>query len=407
MDTAFPYAEEFQDIAHQAALDLFNQKIECFFYDATTLYFESVIQDEIRDFGYSKDGKFNQVQILFCLLVTEKGLPVGYEIFPGSTQEIKTLEKAIKNLSCKFKVEKATIVCDRGMLSKDNLEFAEKNGKMFYIVGEKLRKLPAKYHDKILDISTYESKGGICHKELEHPYRPGARLLLFFSEQRARKDKNDRDRLLSKLLKKINKKKHATPKDFVSNRGIKKFVSINGGSIQLNDEQIAKEEEWDGIFGIVTNHPQLTTEEVLGQYRGLWQVEESFRVSKNDLRMRPIFHWSPDRIKTHVLICFIALVLERHLEQILKKRRKPLTHINIHDALSLCKKIIFQEGGTHRLFQMSSNKPDEAKVIYKTLGLNWRSSTIELPNPGQNVVPSSHSVIPQVYGIIGNHMTNC
>jgi transposase len=397
MDTISPFVEQFQNLAHLAAEDLLDRKIECYFYDATTLYFESVLTDEVREFGFSKDGKFIQVQVLFCLLVTELGLPVGYEIFSGNTAETKTLKTAIENLSKRFNVVRATIVCDRGMLSKDNLDFAEGSGQMNYIIGEKLRKLPAAHQEIIFDKSTYESFGEALIKDVSHPTRKGARLVLVYSESRAKKDKQDRERLLKKLRKKLEKK--AVPKDFISNAGVKKIVRADGGTASLNLEAIAKEEKWDGFFGIVTNHETLSQENVLAQYRGLWQVEASFRLAKHNLETRPIFHWSPHRIKAHILICFLSLVLERHLEVRLKKSSLQLTSQNIHDALGKCQKVILQDRRSFRLFELDSNKPKEAKQIYEAVGLPWRKPTKELETPEGLVVSSVGSVIPQTIGI--------
>lgn len=397
MDAILPYADRFQALAYQAATDLFDTKIECFFYDATTLYFESVQQDEVRDFGFGKDGKFNQVQILFCLLVTPEGLPVGYEIFRGNTGETNTFQTAIENLSKRFNVVRATIVCDRGMLSGANLKFAEESAKMNYIVGEKLRKLPLSHQSMIFDAAGYIETGEIRIKDIEHPTRTGARLILIHSKDRAKKDKNDRERLLAKLEKRLKKK--LKPKDFVSNSGVKKYVSMQGGTATLNCEAILNDEKWDGYFGIVTNHKLLTAAQVLLQYRGLWQVEAAFRVAKHDLATRPIFHWTPNRIRAHVLLCFLALVLERHLEVRLQKRGTPLTSTQIKDALGHCEKIHFQDKKSNRLFEMDRNKPAEAKMIYEALGLPLHAATRELPNPGCNVVPMVHSVKPQAYGI--------
>jgi transposase len=166
------------------------------------------------------------------------------------------------------------------------------------------------------------------------------------------------------------------------------YVNFSGGDAKLNLEAIARDEKWDGFFGIVTNHKDLAKEEILGQYRGLWQVEANFRVFKNDIAARPVYHWTEKRIKAHILICFMSLVLERHLYAKLKKDDAPLSTTNINNALRYCRNIILQDSKTFRLFQLSSNKPIEAKQIYETVGLNWRSKTIELENPKKSVVPS-------------------
>ena len=193
MDVLLPYKDSLQTAAWNAAVNLFGQPVDCLFYDATTLYFESVDQNEVKDFGFSKDGKFNQVQIVFCLLVTPQGVPVGYEVFPGNTNETKTLKVAIEELSKRMQIQKVTIVCDRGMLSGDNLEYANNNIKMKYIIGEKLRKLPVKHQELIFDFSKYEQVAEtLWLQDIDHPNRDekqGARLILAYSSERAKKIK--------------------------------------------------------------------------------------------------------------------------------------------------------------------------------------------------------------------------
>lgn len=388
MDLIGSHAAQIQTCAHVAANSLFPD-VKSYFYDATTLFYESVTADELKNFGFSKDCKFNQVQIVVCLLVTNEGLPVGYEIFSGNTAETKTLKTAIENLSKRYNVKHHTVVCDRGMLSNDNLKTVSGDGaEMFYIVGEKLRKLPNEYHSEIFNDTGYEYVGDTRAKVIDHPTREKSRLLIAHSEDRAKKDKSDRERLIKKLQKRFEKSKTKDPKEFVNNHGVKKFVSFAGGEAKLNLEMIVREEKWDGYFGIITNNPDLTKEEILGQYRGLWQVEANFRIFKHDIAARPIYHWSEERIKSHVLICFMALVLERHLHARLKKAGAPLTTTNIHNALRMCKKIELQDQKNFRLFQLNTNKPIEAKQIYETVGLHWRSQTVELPNPKKSVVPS-------------------
>lgn len=394
MDAIEPYTKDIQDKAYYAALNIFPE-VNSYFYDATTLFFESVNEDGIRGFGFSKDCKFNQTQIVLCLLVTDNGLPVGYELFKGNTSETNTLRPVIESLSKRYVIKSHTIVCDRGMLSKDNLSFIEsKDSAMYFIVGEKLRKIPAKFHQTIFDKSDYDCVGDTLVKYIPHPTRVGAKLLLGFSESRANKDKKDRERLLKKLINKFDKKKTVKTKDFINNTGIRKYVTIDGGDASLNKKAISKDAIWDGYFGIVTNNPDLTSEQILNQYRGLWQVEANFRVLKNELSTRPIFHWTEKRIRAHVLICFMSLVLERHLYLKLRFNKTPLTSKQIYDSLRMCKKIVLQEQNTFRLFEIDSTKPIEAQKIYEVVGLNWRSTTTELTNPEKNVVPTSLSVIP-------------
>jgi transposase len=403
MDLLLPYADRIQGAAQVAAVSLLQRKVECYFYDATTLFFESIVEDELKTFGYSKDGKFNQVQVLLCLLVTDEGIPVGYEIFSGKTQEKTTLATALESLAGRYQVVGSTVVGDRGILSQDNLRAAASH-KMHFILGERLRGLPKKCHDVILDRSQYKpingSDSSFLIRDIPHPTRgEKVRLILGYSDERAKKDKSDRERLIKKLEKRLKNKKKVEPKEFISNRGIKKYIDAKGGEVTFNREAIARDERWDGYFGIATDHPLLEPREVLGQYRGLWQVEAQFRNYKHSLEARPMYHWTPDRIRSHILICFMSLCLERHLELILKKAGLHITTQNIHDALRRCERVIFQDKKSNRLFQMGSNKSVEAKQIYTAIGLDPRARTYELPNPKAPVVPTSHSVKPQLVGI--------
>ena len=402
MDVLLPYEEIIKTAAHHASADLLKGEVECFFYDATTLFFESIAEDELKAFGFSKDGKFNQVQLLLCLIVTREGLPMGYEVFPGNTSEKTTLDAALKKLGMRYKVAGHTVVADRGILSQNNMDVISSH-KMYFIMGERLRGLAKKHHESILDLNQYASVGKqdeFFIRDIPHPSRgEGVRLILGYSKDRAKKDKIDRERLLEKLKKKLAKKKKTEPKELISNRGVLKFLKATGGEVQFNSEAIATDERWDGFFGIATNHPTLSSSEILSQYRGLWQVEAQFRVYKHNLEARPIYHLTPNRIRAHVLICFMALCLERHLEVGLKKIGVAVTTTNIHDALNGCQAIHMQDKKSHRMFRMSSNKSEEAKQIYRAVGLSPRSKTIELERPQGLVVPTTHSVKPQLYGI--------
>ena len=100
----------------------FSGEIDCFFFDVTTLYFESVIQDEIRDFGFSKDQKYHSVQIVLALVVDAQGMPIAYEVFKGNLAETKTLVPVLENLRNRFSINNVTVVCDRGLASKPNVE---------------------------------------------------------------------------------------------------------------------------------------------------------------------------------------------------------------------------------------------------------------------------------------------
>ena len=117
-----------KDLSYIGGQNLLNGKFDVMFYDATTLYFESVEEDKLRSKGYSKDMKFNQVQVLLAIMVTSNGIPIGYELFPGNKFEGHTLQEAIKRIDSKYDLNRICIVADRGLLSADNLEYLEASG---------------------------------------------------------------------------------------------------------------------------------------------------------------------------------------------------------------------------------------------------------------------------------------
>lgn len=139
------------------------------------------------------------------------------------------------------------------------------------------------------------------------------RLIVSYNPARARKDSRDRNTTIDKLLKKIKRSKD--PLSLVSNYGYKKFIKVEGKTdIYLDEEKVAQAAQWDGIHGIISNVQTMEPSQLRAQYRCLWEIEECFRISKHDLKFRPIFHWTENRVKAHVAICFIALVCVRYLQ---------------------------------------------------------------------------------------------
>lgn len=381
MDAIFKYDDAFQKQAfHAAHGGLFEDPVECFFFDVTTLYFESVVQDEIRDFGFSKDQKFHQVQIVLCLVVNREGIPLAYETFKGNTAEITTLLPVMEKIRKRFAVEQVTVVCDRGMASRENIISLATN-KFNYIVACKLKHLSSML--KLNDLSTFtelhmSGDDSVMYKRLDHPKYPDTDLIVTYSSRRAQKDKADRDRLIEKLTRQMTTKSSGNPvKKLISNSGYKKFVILKGAGVwQLNETAIEADASWDGFHGIaVAKSMVITTQDALAQYRGLWRVEEAFRVAKCTLKTRPIFHWRPNRIRAHILICFLNLFIERQLELILRRRGTPLTPDRIRYALSKMHQIRFCDRASKRTGTMEASLSADARTICAALGISTRRKT--------------------------------
>lgn len=311
--------QRLQEITWQHSKRLLNNEVSVLFYDCTTLYFESFTEDELRRFGYSKDHKFNQGQVLLALMVTTEGLPVGYEVFPGDTYEGKTFKNAIDQIKKHYNVKRAIVVADSGLLSRDNILLLEEE-KLEYIVGARLRSLSNKWQEKILDNKQYvrQVKDDETLRISEYQYNKTRRLIVTHSDKRALKDGKDRDKAIQSLKEKIEG--GTNPKKLISNYGYQKYIKMDGEvKVSINQEKIDREALWDGLHGVFTNISDLTAQEVLSHYHGLWQVEESFRINKHDLRVRPVFLWNAKRIRAHIALCYIAFSLIRFLQNKLQK----------------------------------------------------------------------------------------
>lgn len=353
-----------QDKSWQSAANLFEEKIDVIFYDCTTLYFESVEEDELRDKGYSKDMKFNQSQVLLALMVTKQGIPVGYRLYNGSTFEGDTLKDAVNHIEQQHQIDQIIFVADSAMLSQDNLAVLEQSEKK-YIVGARIKGMANTIKEQILDTSNYTDKDGFSYKEID--LTKGRRLLVNYSEKRARKDAFDRQASIDKLLKKLEKSK--SPENFISNYGYKKYLKIDKShQVELNQNKIDQAAQWDGLHGVITNIEDTPASQIFGHYKGLWQVEESFRITKHDLQVRPIYHWTPQRIKAHIAICFMALVCVRHLTYRVALQYEKLSPEVIRTELTHIQLTVLKNQATNHRYGIPSKLTQHARKIYQVMG---------------------------------------
>ena len=373
---------------------LLDNKIDVIYFDATTLYFESFSEDidnpedeneAIRKNGYSKDGKFNQPQVVLALLVTKQGLPIGYKAFSGDTFDGHTIIPSLKEIESEFKVDNIVYVADAGMFNKTNLaEFdKEDNKNMTYIVGAKIKTMSKEYKKQILNTADMQDINDDTKvKTIDYQ---GKKLLISYSKKRAAKDKFEREKAIAKLKKRLESSKSV--KSQLSNNGYKKYLQLEDTSltnkenktnscdlsISLNEDKIKEDEAWDGLKGIITNNTTLSNEELIHQYTNLWQVEESFRITKHDLKIRPIYHWKPSRVKAHLAISFMAYTLVRHLEYRVRLQYKKLSPQKIRNILLSIQSSILYDTATNRKFSMPSKVSQDAKKIYKLMEVNVKT----------------------------------
>lgn len=270
------------------------------FYDVTTLYFETFEEDELRKNGFSKDNKSQQPQILIALMVSKEGFPVAYEVFAGNTFEGHTIIPVIKDFIAKNKVKNFTVVADAAMISTENVQQLLNNN-INYIVGARLGNLPASLLE-IIDRKISREDGKSIRLKTDKGY-----LICSYSAVRYRKDKYEMEKQIERAKNLI-----VTP----SKSKKLKFTQTNGQKITLNESLIDKTKKLLGIKGYYTNLDETKVDNisVIQRYHELYKIEQAFRIAKSDLQTRPIFHFKEEPIKLHILICFIALVISKHIE---------------------------------------------------------------------------------------------
>lgn len=355
-----------QTIVWNYTKTLLDDDVLIMFYDCTTLHFESFTPDELRDFGFSKAHLGNQTQVLLALMVTKEGLPMGYEVFNGSVYEGHTLRRTIEKIKQKYNIKRAVIVADSALLSEENIADLQANN-LEYVVGALLKNLSTTWQEKILSNKNYIKLEQKEDKDIlricDFNYKDKRRLIVSHSQKRANKDRGDRDKALENICKQLKKSKN--PKDIIKATGGKKYIKITGDAqLTIDEEKIKRAIEWDGLHGVFTNIYDIDAMEILSHYHGLWQVEESFRIEKHDITIRPIFHWTKPRIEAHLAICYLAFALIRFMQNKLRKEKVKLSPEQIQQSLNRVQKSILRHIVTQQLYVIPSKLSQEAKEIY-------------------------------------------
>jgi transposase len=386
-----------------------KKSVNVLFYDLTTVYFETNTQDEIRDFGFSKDGKSQHVQIMLAVIVTQEGLPIDYVEFKGNCYEGHTLIPVIENLSSKYDISKAVLVADAALMNKINLTELDKKG-IKYVISAKIKcssallkkfilaqdgyqiitqtndkddNLKDCIRSKIIELKDIqkelkESENSQEIEEIEEDkeHKLEDRIIVYHSTKRARKD--SRDRLES--LERISKYVDSTAKSKLTGILRKPYVKISKDcKIEVDAEKLNKAAQFDGFFGLRTNIVDPDERELLSTYRGLWQVEQTFRIAKSNLEIRPVFHYTTRRIKAHFAICYLALALIRYVDFAIKNADINITYEQLHMTLfDLNKTVIVNHDNQE--FELLQDPPLNLIPIYQALKLRWPKKFCYIPN---------------------------
>ena len=254
----------------------------------------------MRKNGFSKDNKSQQPQILIALMVSKEGFPIAYEVFSGNTFEGHTIIPSIQNFIKNNAVKDLTVVADAAMISTENVKQLVLN-KINYIVGARLGNISTSMLSTI-DKRINREDGKSIRIKTDNGY-----LVCSYSAVRYRKDKYEMEKQIEKATQVIEKPSKSKKL---------KFTQTDGMKISLNQALIEKTQKLLGLKGYYTNLETSVADNstIIQRYHELYRIEQAFRISKNDLQTRPIFHFKEQPIKLHILICFMALVVSKHIE---------------------------------------------------------------------------------------------
>jgi transposase len=326
-----------EDIVVDFAMKHYAFNFDLLFYDVTTLYFETFTEDDLRKNGFSKDNKSQQPQILVALLVTKEGFPIAYSIFPGNVFEGHTILPVVNDFTKKHAVKEFTVVADAAMISTTNMQELLRNN-INYIVGARLGNLSGNQINQI-DKSMVREDGKTIRIKTDHGY-----LICDYSRVRYRKDKYEMEKQIEKARSIIG-----SPSKIKKT----KFVKISSKEVVLNHALIEKSQKLLGIKGYYTNLEETiaNNQTVIGRYHELYRIEQAFRISKHDLHTRPIFHFKEEPIQLHILICFMALTVSKHIEL--------TTGDSIRKFLTECRKVT-----DARMLNKITNKEARIRTVY-------------------------------------------
>ena len=350
--------EQVEQIAFDYTKSVLGRKISVVFYDMTTLYFESSDEDDFRITGFSKDGKPQNPQILLGLLVGSHDYPIGYELFEGNKYEGHTLIPVLEHFQQRFDLSKPIVIADAGLLSTPNIKDL-RSRQYEFILGARIKSESDEIKDKILSLSLANGDSTV----IKMP--DGLRLIVSYSEKRAKRDLRNRERGLKRLQKNLNKGK--LTKSHINNRGYNKYLRLEGDiSIKIDYDKFEADNKWDGLKGYLTN-TRLSAKDIIENYNQLWHIEKAFRISKTDLKIRPIYHRNESRIEAHICIAFVAYTIYKEVERRLAEKNISLSPARVAELTKTMYTIKIKIQETDQWETIPFEWTDEQELVGKIL----------------------------------------
>jgi transposase len=348
------YQESIEQNLWDVTNRLFPGGISVLFFDVTTLYYEAFDEDDFRKFGYSKDRKDNQPQLIIALTVTTQGFPLHVKVFPGNKFEGHTMVPCMQDIITRHQLKDFIVVADSAMVSAENMERLD-DANLKFIVGARLGNLSQKMFDQVVS-KTPRIDGQSCRFNLGE----GRALVVSYSIKRANKDRTDRNKQMARA-------EYALHNPAAIAKRYKFLKKAGKDTWELNQKNLDKATKLEGLKGYVTNAGHLTNEEIIAKYADLWQVEKSFRISKSDLKARPIFHTVREKIEAHISIVFAGLAIARYVEiETGKSIQKVL------DLLDQVKEVVLKDPVSGEIFSKytQANNP-EIQALLNHANIDW------------------------------------
>jgi thiol-disulfide isomerase/thioredoxin len=320
---------------HRQMKNKFGRSTDLVYYDVTNYYFETDRQDEMKRKGVSKEHRPDPI-VQMGLLMDTKGIPVSYDLFPGNTNDCETLMPILDKVKKDYEIDRTIVVADKGVNTADNIAFILARGDG-YVYSQTVRGANKELKDYVLDESGYRQigddykiKSRLYPREIAVSNVKGGRSkvridekqVVFYSADYDRKAKADREPVLLKALDLVNSpSRYNKATSYGAAKYVKNLVfdPDTGESMTtkqkpvFDEKKLREEEKFDGYYVIVTSEWKKSDEEIIEIYRGLWRIEEAFKVTKSDLEARPVYLSRQNHIQAHFLICFVALVIARLL----------------------------------------------------------------------------------------------
>lgn len=325
--------EPLQAHLHKEISQQYQRDCSLVFYDVTNYYFETEIEDDLKKPGMSKENKRSPI-VQMGLFIDSYGIPIAYKLFSGNTHDSKTLQPILKEMKQRYGLGKIIVTADKGLNSGANLAYLSNCGDG-YIVSQKVRGTSKDFLNQILDEDSYQynSTGTfkiksflrerIVKNEQGETVTLKEKVICFWSKDYDDREKHKREKLEKRIQDFID---HPAKYNASNAFGIKKYIKVQqldketgeiekiNPVIEFNEEKYNKDVSLDGYYVIITNELAYTPQEILERYRGLWRIEESFKILKSDLEGRPVYVRNTARVEGHFLICFLALTISRILE---------------------------------------------------------------------------------------------